>query len=296
MSKVSVVIPSRGEQFLAPTVKDALSKAAGDVEVIPVLDGYWPDPPLENDKRLIQVHRGAAQGMRAAINAGVAVARGEYVMKLDGHCALAEGYDEVLKADCEDNWVVVPRRYSLDAEKWEKRRGKRPIDYQYLSYPDNQGDRGGPGLHGRTWEEKNRDPELLKKPIDDLMTAQGSGWFMKRDYYHWLELEDVENYGTFGSEFQEIGFKVWLSGGRVVRNKKTWYAHLHKGRKYGRGWPLGKDDADKAVAKANTWLHDQSGWAKRTLPFESMIRKFWPVPGWPEDASTWAVAPRERDQ
>jgi hypothetical protein len=24
-----------------------------------------------------------------------------------------------------------------------------------------------------------------------------------------------------------------------------------------------------------------------------MIRRFWPVPGWPEDASTWAVAPRE---
>jgi len=293
MSKVSVVLPSRGEQFLAPTVADALTKAAGDVEVIAVLDGYWPDPPLPQDKRLIQVHHGAAQGMRAAINAGVAVARGDFIMKLDAHCMVAEGYDEVLKADCEDNWVVVPRRYALDPEDWSKRRGQTPIDYQYLSYPDNQGDRGGPGLHGRTWHEKNHCPKLKKRTIDDLMSAQGSGWLMKRDYFHWLELEDVENYGTFGSEFQEIGFKCWLSGGRIVRNKLTWYAHLHKGHKYGRGWPLGKDDADKAVAKANTWLHDQGGWAKRTLPFESMIRRFWPVPGWPEDASTWAVAPKE---
>ena len=46
MSKVSVVIPSRGEQFLAPTVKDVLAKAAGNIEVIAVLDGYWPPTPL----------------------------------------------------------------------------------------------------------------------------------------------------------------------------------------------------------------------------------------------------------
>jgi glycosyltransferase involved in cell wall biosynthesis len=286
-----VVIPSRKERFLAPTVKDALEKASGSVEVVVTLDGYWPDPPLPEDPRLILVHRGQARGMRQGINSAIAASRGEYIMKLDAHCALAEGYDEALKADCEDNWVVVPRRYSLDAEKWCKQ--KRPIDYQFLSYPDNQGDRGGPGLHGRTWDQRNRDPALAEKKIDDLMTAQGSCWFMRKDYFYELDLLDVERFGTFGSEFQEIGFKCWLSGGRVVRNKNTWYAHLHKGHKYGRGWPLGKTDADKAVAYANTWLHDKSGWPKQTLPFESMIRRFWPVPGWPEDASTWAVAPRE---
>lgn len=295
MSKVSVILPSREERFLAPTVKDILAKAAGDVEVIVNLDGYWPIPLLPADRRLILVHRGKARGMRAGINAAAVVATGEFLMKLDAHCLVDEGYDEKLKADCEDNWIVVPRRYALDADKgkWSRRRGRQPIDYQYLSYPDNQGDRGGPGLHGRTWDARNRDKDLKSVLIDDIMTAQGSCWFMHRAYYHWLELEDEEHYGTFGSEFQEVGFKCWLSGGRIIRNKKTWYAHLHKGNKYGRGWPLGKSDADKAVAKANTWLHDKSGWAKRTLPFESMIRRFWPVPGWPKDASTWAVAPRE---
>ena len=294
MAKVSVILPSREERFLAPTVKGLLARAAGDVEVIVNLDGYWSIPPLPEDERLILVHRGRARGMRAGINAAADVATGEFLMKLDAHCLVDEGYDEKLQADCkEDNLIVVPRRYALDADSWTRRRGRQPVDYQYLSYPDNQGDRGGPGLHGRTWDARNRDKNLKGVLIDDLMTAQGSCWFMHRDYYHWLELEDVENYGTFGSEFQEIGFKCWLSGGRIVRNKKTWYAHLHKGHKYGRGWPLGRSDADKAVAKANTWLHDKSGWAKRTLPFESMIRRFWPVPGWPEDASTWAVSPRE---
>jgi len=291
--KVSVVIPSRKERFLAPTVKDALEKATGDVEVIVTLEGYWPDPPLPEDPRLILLHRGKPLGMRHGINGAVDCARGEYIMKLDGHCMLVEGYDEVLKADCEDNWVVVPRRYSLDAEKWCKQ--KRPHDYQYLSYPNldgskpgmgsgNAGDRGGAGLHGRDWEAKNRCPRLQEKMIDDLMSAQGSCWFMKTDYFHELELEDYENYGTFGSEFQEVGLKCWLSGGRVVRNKNTYYAHLHKGKRYGRGWPLGKSDANQAVTYANKWVTDEA-WDKQTLPFKWLIHKFWPVPGWPQE---WA--------
>jgi glycosyltransferase involved in cell wall biosynthesis len=284
MSKVSVIIPSRNERFLAPTVADVLSKAAGEIEVITTLDGYWPTPQLADDKRLIQIHRGKARGMRPGINAAAAVARGRYLMKMDAHCAIQEGFDEILKRDCEDNWVVVPRRFSLDAENWRPQ--KRPHDYQYLSYPDNEGDRGGPGLHGRDWEEKNRDPVLAKKKIDDLMSAQGSCWFMRTDYFHEMELLDEASYGTFGSEFQEVGLKCWLGGGRVVRNKGVWYAHLHKGKKYGRGWPLGKTDANQATKHTNRWVHDDA-WpgGKQTRPFKWLIHHFWPVPGWPQE---WA--------
>lgn len=281
---VSVVIPSRNELFLAPTVRDALSKASGVVEVIVALDGYWPDPPLSDDPRLILVHSGKPRGMRGGINAGVACARGEFVMKLDGHCALDQGYDIKLAADCEPNWVVVPRRYRLDADRWAVKRGTSPIDYQYLSYPDNPNDRGGPGLHGRNWPERDRDAALRKVPVDDLMSAQGSCYFMARDYFHRLELLDEANYGPFGSEFQEVGLKAWLSGGRVVRNKATWYAHLHKGRKYGRGYRLSRHAADKAVQYANRWMTDDA-WDGQTRPFRWLIEHFWPVPGWPKE---WA--------
>ena len=287
---ISVLIPSRNEQFLVQTVKSLFEKATGDIEVIVVLDGYWPDPPLLSDKRLTLIHFGKARGMRPAINAAAEAARGEFVMKLDAHCAVAPGFDKALAENCEDDWVVVPRRYSLDADTWAPRRGRRPIDYLYLSYPSDPNDRGGPGLHGRTWDEKNRDEALKEKRIDDLMSAQGSCYFMHRDYFHELELLDEDNYGPFANEFQEVGFKTWLSGGRVVRNKNTWYAHLHKGKKYGRGYPLGKSDVAKAAAKTNTWLHDESGWEKQTKPFSWMIKHFWPVPGWPEDEATWKVA------
>jgi glycosyltransferase involved in cell wall biosynthesis len=298
VAKVSIIVPSRNEQFLVRTVEDLLANAKGDIEIIVVLEGYWEHKLPINDKRLVLVHHGEARGMRGAINSGVATARGEFLMKCDAHCAFDRGYDEVLKADCEKDWVVVPRQFNLDAEKWRPNRSA--VDYWFLCYPNlddasqhpsagNDGDRGGRTLHGRRWEVKNKDPELKKTLIDDLMSAQGSCWFMRRDNFHKLGLLDEKNYGTFGNEFQEIGLKTWLSGGRVVCNKGTWYAHLHKGRKYGRGWPLGRHDADKAAEFTKRWVTDSAWDEKQILPFKWLIQRFWPVPGWPEEWGTGKV-------
>jgi hypothetical protein len=38
---VSVIVPSRSERFLVPTVTDLLAKAQGPIEILVVLDGYW---------------------------------------------------------------------------------------------------------------------------------------------------------------------------------------------------------------------------------------------------------------
>jgi len=238
MPTTSVVIPARNEQFLTHTIRDLLEKAHGDIEIIVLLEGYRPDE-IVSDPRVHYTHFSKPRGMRGAINAGVALARGKYIMKCDAHCMFDEGYDVKLAADLEPNWIAVPRRSSLDAELWEPKR-KKAIDYMYLCAPTDPNDFGGPSLHGRTWSEKQNDASLKEVLIDDLMSAQGSCWFMHKDYFHWLELLDDVNYGHFCFEFQEIGLKCWLSGGRVIRNKKTWYAHLHKGKKYGRGWPLRK--------------------------------------------------------
>ena len=94
MTKVSVIIPSRNEQFMPQTVEDILAKATGDIEVIVILDGYWPDPILPDHQNLILVHHGKPKGMRASINAGAAVATGDYLMKCDAHCMFGEGFDE----------------------------------------------------------------------------------------------------------------------------------------------------------------------------------------------------------
>ena len=282
MSKLSIVIPSRNEQFLSHTVDDIFSKAREEIEVIVVLEGYWPDPILADRPNLILLHRGVPRGLRGAVNDAVAIAKGKYIMKTDAHCLFDEGFDVKLKEDCEYNWISVPRRYSLDAENWCRKK-KHPVDYLYVCLPvkENKFE-----INVKVWNEKNYDAELQKKLIDDIFTFQGSCWFMHRDYFYELDLMDEYNYGTFRKEPQEISFKAWLSGGRVIRNKKTWYAHLHKGRQYGRGYSPNRTDFRKGDAYLINWLSD-SAWDKQTTPFKWLIDKF-EMPNWESfDWSKW---------
>jgi len=279
---ISVLIPSRNEQFLAPTIKSLFEKAAGDIEVVVHLDGYWPDPPLEDDKRLVLVHSGKSVGMRAGINKVAAVARGKYIMKLDGHCLLDEGFDEKLAAECDDDWVVIPRRKRLDAENWCIQESRKPdIDACYLGFPDDAKGWGGAGMNGKPWNARMREREDVL--LDDEMTFQGSCWFLHKKYFEYLELMDEECYGSFGKEPQELGLKSWLSGGQVKRNKRTWYAHLRKGKQYGRGYRLDTADFYKATRYTNRWCLNQA-WHKQTRPFKWLIDHFAPVPEWDKKA------------
>jgi glycosyltransferase involved in cell wall biosynthesis len=267
---VSVVIPSRNEPFLKKTILDLLEKAQGEIEIIVNLDGYWP--PVEDivdNPRVIYIHRSKALGMRAGINSGVALAKGEYILKTDAHCMFDTGFDVKLKEHMKDNWVVVPRRYPLDPEKWQledRVDRKYPIDYMYLS----------PDLHGEVWIERRDDPKHRDLPIDDLMSAQGSCYFIKKDYYHELELLDEESYGTFYNEFQEVGLKCWLSGGEVKVNKQTWYAHWHKTD--GRGYTLDREEQARAQAFTQKWL--DKAWKGQVYPLQWLVDRFAPVPGW----------------
>jgi glycosyltransferase involved in cell wall biosynthesis len=277
--KVSVIIPSRNEKFLPQTIKDVLDKAAGDIEVIPVLDGYTCEDPIFNDKRVKLIYKPEVQGMRSAINSAAIVANGEFLMKTDAHCMFAQGYDSVLKAECDDNWIVIPRRISLEAETWSiKDTGKSPVDYHYLSWPYAK--LGEIGMHGNVWNERARNRKDIL--IDDEMSTQGSCWFMTRDHFEFLGGFSSVGYGTFVQEAQEFGNKTWLSGGRMVINKKTWYAHLHKGKQYGRGYYISKREmVTGALYSADYWMNNK--WAERKYDIDYLIERFWPVPTWPDD-------------
>lgn len=274
--RVSMLIPSRNEQFMPRTVQDIFEKAVGDIEVVVVLDGYLCELPKHSN--LIVIQKGTKQGMRAAINSAAHTSHGKYLCKCDAHCMFAPGFDEALAAECEDNWMVIPRRYSLDAERWcVDNTGKAPVDYHYLSCPWNNGD--GWVMHGAVWKERAKERQHIL--IDDEMSFQGSCWFMsRRHFFDFLGGMNEYGYGGFAQEAQEIGLKTWLGGGEIKVNKKTWYAHLHKGKKYGRGYYLNKREIIKSQRYAATyWMknlfngaHD-IGW---------LVDKFWPVPTWPE--------------
>lgn len=237
MYDLSVIIPSRSDQWLQKTVDDLLTKAEGKTEIIVVYDGRWAYPSLDDHPDLVQVHHGMIHdnpGMRASINAGMQIARGKYVMKIDEQCSVDQGYDVKLMANCEDDWIVIPRRKRLEPETWTLIEDGRPdIDYMCVDYPYQRPYDKTCGLHGAEWKRSERAGIL----IDDTPTMQGSCYFMKKSYWDRLfpvGLND-NDYGTFTQEAQEISMKVWLSGGRVIVNKGTWYAHWHKG-KSGKGY------------------------------------------------------------
>lgn len=295
MAKVSVLIPSRNESYLARTVSDVLSKSS-DTECVVVLEDHgkpsitptpdeWAKVQTEHGPRLTTIYHHDAKGMRPSLNeaAASAISRGaKYLLKLDAHCKLEDGWDVVLKSECDKDWVVVPRRDRLDPVNWMLQdSGKPPIDYHYLSFPDDPKDFGGKSLNGKPWTERAK--QRLDILLDDEMSSQGSCWFMHADYFQFLELMDHANYGQFWSEFQEIGLKCWLSGGQVKVNKKTTYLHWHKG-KSGRGYRMPESWLTQGASFSKEWIFNDARFEhKQTRPFEWLIDHFWPVPTWPAD-------------
>lgn len=286
--KVSVVIPSRGEKYLQATIDDLLKKASGEIEIIAVLDGYWPNPPLKEDKRVVTIHRTVSIGLRQCVNLAVAVATGDFILKTDAHCLFMQDFDKHLKACCDDRYLVISRRVSLDPIKWEVAyTGKPPVDYEFITYPfyfDELGANEPSVRTGNIWNTRTHALKHVK--IDDDMSFQGSCWFMRRSFFNYLGPLNSRYWGTFVLEPEELGNKVWLSGGRVIVNKNVFYAHWHKGKENGRGYFIDRRDLNRGRAfHKNFWIFDGwlPEWPKQERTFEWMIDHFWPVPTWPAD-------------
>lgn len=286
--RVSVVIPACNEAFLQATIDSLLSNAHGDVEILAVIDGGpWPNPPLRTDPRVIVLRHNESRGMRQSTNEAAQIATGEFLMKCDGHCLFGPGWDAALKSDCDGDWLAVPTRHSIDGEAWkagavEKAVKLRTYNYHYLTFPFDIS-MYGYGLHGKTFDWKlNRVVNTARADhaIDDLMSFQGSCWFMTLANFHRLGPLDHANY-YFYSESIEVGLRQWMSGGRCVINKRTWYAHYHKGPnalhtvdgRSGRGFFLNvhRKRASEKFA-TDYWVYDRMPGA--VLTFTQFVERF----------------------
>lgn len=277
--RVSVVIPNRNSPFVAKTIEDVLNKATSDIEVIVNVDENWMSP-LSEDSRVTYIHPPKPIGLRKGINRCVALAKGEYILKCDDHVMFDEGFDEKLKADMEPNWVVIPRRYALDAENWkieERADNKYPIDQMFLDFP-LMGKEHDWGTHGVPWQQRRDETE--GQDLVETMSMQGSCYFMTRDYFqNFLGGLKEEMYGQFAQESQEIGFKTWLGGGKMIVNRNTYYCHLHKGRRYGRMYKFPGGTVEASNVSAYYWMENK--WEGRVHDIKWLIERFWPIPSWP---------------
>lgn len=214
--KLSVIIPSYKDPYLHKTIDDLLAKSElGDqLEIIAVLDGYWTE--VIQDPRVRIVHLGRNRGMRGAINAGVSVARGEFLMRVDEHQMFGQGYDKILTESCQPNWIMTARRYFLDPVKWEVMKDKGYVDYMDLK------------ITGGKFSGVTRPGDDLQ-PIQESRAMQGSMWVMPHQWWKDVigELQ-TEGYGPLIQDSHEMVFKAWKKGGKLMVNKNTWHAHKHR--------------------------------------------------------------------
>lgn len=218
--KLSVIIPSYKDPLLFKTIRSILdnSELGDKLEIIAVFDGFWPESDLIIDPRVRYVHKGKREGMREAINSGVRVARGEFIMRTDEHCLFAPGFDKIMTDSCKPNWIMTAKRYALDPVKWEKM-DIPPFIHEKLKI------RGGK-FEGQRWP--SRDEKMKNKSVSETMAMQGSFWIMPRKWWEDVIIKlDTENYGEMYQDQHEMIFKTWKAGGKMVVNQDTWFAHKH---------------------------------------------------------------------
>jgi hypothetical protein len=214
------------------------------------------------------------------------LAKGKYILKADDHIAFGPNFGRILIDSHEqDNWVQIPSRYALDAENWkieERTDGKYPIDYMYIDFP-RKGKAHDDGIHGVPWKKRDEERSDMYFDIDDTPSMQGSCYFMTKNHFEKTlgGLSEV-GYGQFSQEAQEIGFKTWLGGGAVKVNKKTWYAHLHKGNRYGRFYSMPSGTAEASNWSAEHWLNDREPGMIHDFAW-FIDEKFPGMPSWPMD-------------
>lgn len=285
---LSVIIPARNEKYLEHTIRNVLKNARGDIEILVMLDGWIPEPQINvGDDRVIFHHFPTSIGQRQVINEGARRAKGEFVMKLDAHCAVDEGFDVKLAKDCEYEWTVIPRMYNLDINTFLPKRHKL-TDYMYIGLREN-GELRAEYYSGEEHKRQHKN----KTKIDDIMCCMGPCFFMHKKRFWELGGCD-ETHGGWGQQGIEVACKAWLSGGALKVNKNTWFAHWFRGGQAG-GFPYPISSRVIDVARKyskDLWLNDK--WPGQTRKFKWLVEKFQP-PGWDVVPDLSIIIPSYKD-
>ena len=308
MSKydLSIIIPSRNEYYLAKTIENILEKKKGETQIIATLDGAWAEPQIKDHPDVVLIHYSEAIGQRAGCNAAAKLSNAKYIMKCDAHCGFDEGFDVKLLADMQDNWTMVPVMRNLWGFDWKCPDGHtryqgpsgpctqcgKPTerDFKWIgkTNPQSTSYTFDTQPHFQYFKEYRNRPEYKemkeKTGLTETMSLQGSCFLLTRDKYWELNICD-EEFGSWGSQGIEVAVKTWLSGGRVICNHKTWYAHMFRtqGGEFGFPYPQSEKKIQAAKAYAKD-LFFNNKFDKAIHPLSWLIEKFMPVPGWNEES------------
>lgn len=295
---LSILIPARNEQFLARTVQDILDHKEGKTEIIIGLDGQWSAPGIEDHPDVTIVYYPESIGQRKMTNQLCRMSKAKYIIKVDAHCAFDQGFDRKLMEDMQDNWTMTMTMRNLHAFNWicskcghSRYQGptpskcfnctnttdfKKDVVWNPKPSPQSNAFTFDSTMHFQYFKEYEKRPEG-QQPLIETMSLQGSFFMITREKYWELNICD-EAHGSWGQQGVEVALKTWLSGGKVMCTRKTWYAHMFRtqGGDFSFPYPMGGREIDKARKYSrNMWLNNM--FEKQIYPLSWLLERFKPL-------------------
>ena len=168
---------------------------------------------------------------------------------------------------------------------WQPNRNKKSdymwfdTDLRFAYFDKNHLKKYGEDIHALKRKYGHKYREWARGDVTDQMCAIGACWMMHRERFWDLGGLD-EEHGSWGQFGIEIALKSWLSSGRQVVNKRTWFAHLY--RRSPDYHLSGRQVSDAREYSRKLWKGNS--WSKAIHPLSWMIDKFSPLPGWDVEA------------
>jgi glycosyltransferase involved in cell wall biosynthesis len=305
--ELSILIPARNEMFLAKTIEDILEHSEAETEIIAVCDGQWADPAIPQHPQVNVIKTGKPVGQRAGTNLAAKIAKGKYLFKVDAHCSFDQGFDRKMLdgfKEMGDDVTMVPIMRNLWAFDWKcyscgwkKYQGptpekcdacgstkvRRKIIWKGKERPQSTSYCFDASPHFQYFEDYKKREVYQKDKLTgftETMSLQGSAFMASAEKYWDLKLSE-EELGNWGNQGIEVAVKTWLSGGRVLVNHNTWYAHMFRtqGGDFSFPWPNSGKDTDRTKENVKNLLWSGK-WEKQQRPLSWLLERFWPVPGW----------------
>jgi diadenosine tetraphosphatase ApaH/serine/threonine PP2A family protein phosphatase len=310
MTELSILVPARNEEFLGRTIQDILEHTEANTEIISILDGYLPDPPLPVSEKVQVIYNPVAVGQRAGANQAARLAKGKYLMKVDAHCAFDQGFDRKMLDAYErldDDVTMLPVMKNLHAFDWICEEGHRryqspsgpcetcgkPTTKDVVWFPKPSPNsftfRFDKTMHFQYYGELAKRPENIKGALTkdgthdtnlrETLSIQGSCFMITKE--KWLELDICsEEFHSWGQQGVEVACKTWLSGGRVISNLNTWYAHMFRTRGGDFGFPYSNPQSlVNENREKSRWMFQKDNWPLAARKFQWLLDKFNP-PDW----------------
>lgn len=298
---LSILIPAKDEEWLNETVKDIIKNKRGKTEIIVGMDGNWAEPGIADHPDVRIVYVSASKGQRGMTNLLCRLSKAKWVAKCDAHCAFDEGFDvklmEALKGH--EDWTIVPVMRNLHVFNWRCKdcgdetyqgpipegckncnvntpdRFEKNIVWRAKPSPNSSAFKFTPDrLQFKYFNSLKKEQQESGERLVETMSLQGSFFMLTRKKYWELNICD-ESWGGWGQQGTEVALKTWLSGGRVVCNLDTWYAHMFR-TQGGFAFPWGNPAHQQHKARQVSYeLFTKNLWPEQTRPLSWVVERFW---------------------